>query len=222
VPKQIDTIDVQALLERGAVLIEVLPASAYDAEHLPGARNVPFPSLGPEAVAELDHTTPTIAYCYDHECDLSARAAHRLESLGFTDVYDYGPSKVAWLACGLPVEGTVPATSRAGAIAREATTCPLDSTVADIADVLGREPRVVVTTDEGVVLGVVRPEARTVAAATPIDQVMQGAPPSVRPSITASELAESMDEDARTFVLVTTPDGTLLGMIERADLFGPA
>ncbi|MGQ0577169.1 MAG: hypothetical protein ACT4RN_23650, partial [Pseudonocardia sp.] len=37
---------------------------------------------------------------------MSPRAACRLATLGFTQVYDYVPGKVDWLARNLPVEGT--------------------------------------------------------------------------------------------------------------------
>ena len=70
------------------------------------------------------------------------------------------------------------------------------------------------------VLGVVRAEARLLPGDTAVADVLDGAPPSVRPSITATELAGSMDRDGRPFVLVTRPDGVLLGVIERADLYG--
>jgi hypothetical protein len=36
---------------------------------------------------------------------MSARAAWRLEELGFRQVYDYVPSKIDWFANGLPREG---------------------------------------------------------------------------------------------------------------------
>jgi CBS domain-containing protein len=49
---------------------------------------------------------------------------------------------------------------------------------------------------------------------------MLTAPPSVRPSITAAELAKSMDEDGRRWVLVTHLDGVLVGVVHREDLDG--
>jgi rhodanese-related sulfurtransferase/CBS domain-containing protein len=217
--KQVSTVEVEKLREQGALLIEVLPKSAFEREHIAGAVNVPFSTLDSGAVADLDRTRPTIAYCYDHECDLSARAAHRLEALGFTDVYDYAASKVAWLAFDLPHEGTVPESSRAGSIAHDAPTCTIDATVGDINSDLSDHPRVVVLDDDGVVLGVVRAESASMPGDTDVADVMHGAPPSVRPSVTADELAKSMDDDARTFVLVTTPNGTLFGVIERDDLY---
>ena len=219
-PKQIDTQAVQALAADGAQLVEVLPESAYEQEHLPGAVNVPFTELDEDAVAELDPNAPTVVYCYDHECDLSARAAHRFEALGFTDVYDYVSSKAAWMACGLPIEGTVGAERRAGAVATPAPRCSITQTVGDVANELERHPRVVVTTDDGVVLGVVRREARLQDPSAMVADLMYGAAPSVRPSITTEELAESMDRDQRSFVLVTTPDGVLIGVVERGQLFG--
>jgi rhodanese-related sulfurtransferase len=223
VPKQVDTVDVRRLAASGAQLVEVLPEGAYEREHLPGAVNVPFTSLDAGSVAGLDPAAPTVVYCYDHECDLSARAAHRFEALGFTDVYDYVASKAAWMACGLPIEGTLRPERRAGAAARPAVRCALDATVGDVADTLrASEQRVVVTTDDGVVLGVVRGTAAGLDPSTPIAAVLDGAPPSVRPSVTTEELAESMDRDHRTFVLVTTPDGVLIGVIEREQLLGRA
>ncbi len=219
-PKQIDTDEVRLLAERGAQLVEVLPQSAFQREHLPGAVNVPFPDLDADAVESLDRSAPTVVYCYDHECDLSARAAHRFESLGFTDVYDYVASKAAWMAYGLPIEGTVAPQRRAGRVARPPVRAALHQTVAEIADALERRDRVVVTTDDGVVLGIVRREARLLHGSSRVTDVLDGAPPTVRPSITTDELAESMDRDQRPFVLVTTPDGVLIGVIERDDLLG--
>jgi hypothetical protein len=49
------------------------------------------------AVEQLDRTKPVVVYCYDYQCDLSPRAAHRLEQLRFAEVYEYVASKVAWL-----------------------------------------------------------------------------------------------------------------------------
>ncbi len=216
---QVTTTEVEQLREQGALLVEVLPKDAFEREHIAGAINLPFSTLDSGAVADLDRTRPTIAYCYDHECDLSARAAHRLVALGFTEVYDYAASKVAWLAFDLPHEGTVPDSSRAGSMAHAVPTCTSDATVGDIASELSDHPRVVVLDDDGVVLGVVRAEAAALPDDTAVLDAMHGAPPTVRPSVTADELAKSMDDDSRTFVLVTTPNGTLFGVIERDDLY---
>jgi rhodanese-related sulfurtransferase len=221
VVSSIDTERVRELADQGAVLIEVLPKPAYELEHLPGAISVPLEEFTADAVRELDPAHPTITYCYDYQCDLSARAAHRLESLGFSEVYDYTASKVAWLAMGLPAEGSRPTSRRAGAqVRRDVPTCRLDVTVGELEAIIGDAPRVVVLDDDRIVLGVVRREALTLEGVTPVASVLQPAPPSVRPSIPVDELAESMAEDGRSYVLVTHLDGELVGVIEHEDLHG--
>jgi rhodanese-related sulfurtransferase len=217
----IDTERVRALAEQGAVLIEVLPKTAYDLEHLPGAMSLPLEELTPDAVRGLDPDRPTIAYCYDYQCDLSARAAHRLETLGFSDVYDYTASKVAWMAMGLPAEGSRPSSQRAGALADgDVPTTSLGRTVGELDGKIGDAPRVVVLGDDRIVLGVVRSEALDLDAETPIETVLQPAPPSVRPSIPLDELAESMHKDGRSYVIVSHLDGTFVGVIEHGRLHG--
>lgn len=57
--------DIQALLDRGAQLIEVLPPDEYEEEHLPGAINLPLRKLEKEAKQRLDPGKPVIVYCWD-------------------------------------------------------------------------------------------------------------------------------------------------------------
>ena len=63
----IDREGVQALLEQGAQLVEVLPEDEYAYEHLPGAINIPLKTLDAASVAALDCDRPVIAYCYDYQ-----------------------------------------------------------------------------------------------------------------------------------------------------------
>jgi phage shock protein E len=60
-----DRREVQALLDRGAQLVEVLPPDEYDEEHLPGAINLPLRKLEKEARQRLDPGRPVIVYCWD-------------------------------------------------------------------------------------------------------------------------------------------------------------
>ncbi len=220
-PRRVDTDETERLLRAGAQVIEVLPQPDYEREHLPGARSIPLDAMHPDAVAGLDPDVTTIVYCYDYQCDLSARAARRLETLGFTDVRDYTASKAAWMACGLPVEGTIKSSSRAGAVARNGIPrCALGEKVGDLRDRFGDETVCVVLDDEGIVLGAVRREVVGLDDTTLVDDVMQPAPPTVRPGITTDELARSMARDGRTYVYVTTVDGALIGLVTRADLHG--
>jgi CBS domain-containing protein len=85
---------------------------------------------------------------------------------------------------------------------------------------IGDAARVVVLDDENVLLGVVRREALGLGPDGTVDSVLQPAPPSVRPSIPLDELAESMTEDGRAYVIVSHLDGTFVGVIEHDDLHG--
>jgi len=65
-PKEIDVAELRALLERDDVqLVEVLPESEYEEEHLPGAINIPLKSLNGDTAARLDKSRPTVVYCWN-------------------------------------------------------------------------------------------------------------------------------------------------------------
>jgi len=63
----IDRDGVLKLLERAAQLVEVLAASEYQSEHLPGAISIPLKELDAETAAQLDAERPVIVYCYDYQ-----------------------------------------------------------------------------------------------------------------------------------------------------------
>jgi rhodanese-related sulfurtransferase/CBS domain-containing protein len=215
-----DTTKVRDLLDAGAQVVEVLPASAWRREHLPGAVNLPLPQLRAGAVSGLDPQRPTVVYCYDHECDLSARGARVLEHLGFTEVYDYVGSKTAWLGEGLPVEGDVAPGDRAGARATRPPTCDPDATIGEVTAALTSDDTtvVVIVDDDDVVVGSLHPHAAALPATTPVLEAADPGPATVRPSITRFELAQSMDDDGQHHVIVSTSHGRLLGVVRRNDL----
>ena len=67
-PAEIDAPGLRELLKKEQVqLIEVLPACDYEEEHLPGAINIPLKSFTPEALAQLDRSTPVVVYCWDDD-----------------------------------------------------------------------------------------------------------------------------------------------------------
>jgi rhodanese-related sulfurtransferase len=61
----IDRAELQALVARGAQLIEVLPAEEYGEDHLPGARSLPLRDIDREAASTIDRSRPVIVYCWD-------------------------------------------------------------------------------------------------------------------------------------------------------------
>jgi rhodanese-related sulfurtransferase len=65
VPREIDREEVQRLIEAGAQLVEVLPSSEYEEDHLPGAINVPLSKVDAGVDQVIDRTRPVIVYCWD-------------------------------------------------------------------------------------------------------------------------------------------------------------
>ena len=209
--KRIETDEARRLHQAGAQFVEVLPADEFAREHIAGACSIPLAELTPTVA--LDRERAVVTYCYDHECDLSARAASLLVSYGFGDVSDYAPSKTAWFAAGLPSEGWIHDDDRAGALAdRTVATCGPNERTGS----LGAGLTVVLDEDE-VVLGVIDGRAATLPDVR-VGDVMQTGPVSVRPSIVRHELAESMDRAGEQHVLVTTSSGQLVGLLPRERL----
>src|SRR5919106_2091033 len=91
---------------------------------------------------------------------MSARAAWRLETLGFQHVYRYQAGKDDWLVARLPMEGTKPSVRTAADVARrDVPTCGLRDRVDQVAEQvrLGAWPLAVVLNERRVVLGRLRP-----------------------------------------------------------------
>jgi rhodanese-related sulfurtransferase len=59
--------DVQRLLAQDAQLVEALPPEEYEAQHLPGAINIPLKTLNRQSAAQFDRDRPVIVYCWDHQ-----------------------------------------------------------------------------------------------------------------------------------------------------------
>jgi rhodanese-related sulfurtransferase len=64
---RIDRNEVQRMLGARAQLVDVLPAQEYEAEHVPGAINIPLKILGRETARQLDSDRPVIVYCHDYQ-----------------------------------------------------------------------------------------------------------------------------------------------------------
>ena len=58
---------VRFLVDSGAQLVEVLPEQAYEAEHLPGAINLPLKQIDRQTTTQLQQDGPVIVYCYDSQ-----------------------------------------------------------------------------------------------------------------------------------------------------------
>jgi predicted transcriptional regulator len=75
----------------------------------------------------------------------------------------------------------------------------------------------VVLNDAGVALGLLRLDALDREADAPVEHVMDGGPPTIRPSVALEGIEDYFPKDAES-VLVTTPDGMLVGALTRTDV----
>lgn len=151
---------------------------------------------------------------------MSPRAAWRLESLGFTEVYDYVAGEADWLANGLPSEGGQAGRLRAGDLARPTVpTCGLSERVGDVRRRLwGMDwDGCVVTNDEGVVLGRLHGTAWDGLPDAAVGEVMESGPTTIRPSELLAGITARMRERHVSDILVTGSDGRLIGVLSRAD-----
>lgn len=100
--------ELRVLLDAGTVsLVEALSAQAYEAEHLPGAVNVPG-ELTPDLAANItaDRARTVVVYCSGPTCSRSKVTAAAFERLGYTDVRVYPGGKLDWWQAGLPLVGS--------------------------------------------------------------------------------------------------------------------
>ena len=151
---------------------------------------------------------------------MSPRAAWRLESLGFREVYDYVAGEADWFASGLPREGRHAAIPRAGDVARrDVPTCGLDERVGAVRGrvlAAGWDTCLVVN-EARVVLGRLRENALASDPGPPVEQVMEAGPTTIRPDTRLADIAERLRAKDVEAVVVTTPDGRLVVLLRRAD-----
>jgi hypothetical protein len=65
-PQEIhDRRTVQALMDAGAQVVEVLPRDEFEEDHLPGAIHISLSAIETEALRLLDPSRPVVVYCWD-------------------------------------------------------------------------------------------------------------------------------------------------------------
>ena len=151
---------------------------------------------------------------------MSPRAACRLESLGFTQVYDYVTGMADWTANGLPTEGEIAGVLRAGdAVRRDVPTCRLTERLGDVAERVKAAGQnvCIVTSEDGVVLGRLRGDALNADHDASVESVMEAGPTTIRPDVALEEFTEHMRARNVGSIVVTTSTGRLLGILYRKD-----
>jgi rhodanese-related sulfurtransferase len=101
----------QHLQDRKTKVINVLSKERYAQGHLPGSINVPEDS--PDFVEQVqrlipDKSTPMIVHCSSLECQASTKAARKLESHGYKEVYDFKAGLQGWQDAGNQFETGAP------------------------------------------------------------------------------------------------------------------
>lgn len=151
---------------------------------------------------------------------MSPRAAWRLDSLGFGEVYDYAGGKIDWFAAGFDREGSSAAQPTAGDLLHdEVPTCRLQDEVANVAAAVGDWDVCVVVNEERVVLGLLGRDALSgLHGDRRAGDVMRSGPSTYRPSVSAEELVGTLTEAGVERALITTSEGVLLGLVLTGEL----
>jgi Mg/Co/Ni transporter MgtE len=151
---------------------------------------------------------------------MSPRAAWRLESLGFGEVYDYVAGKLDWMAAGLPTEGTNATHPRAGDVSRkDVPTARLEDRLGDVRERVSASgwDAVVVTNNERVVLGLLRSKELAKDPELSIEKAMRPGPSTFRPYVAIKEMADSMTGHMLESAPITTSDGRIVGLLLQKD-----
>jgi len=86
-------------------IVEALPEKYFQAEHLPGAINIPHNEVREKASEMLpDKNAFIVVYCSNTECQNSRIATNTLQQMGYTNAHEYVEGKQHWLEARLPVE----------------------------------------------------------------------------------------------------------------------
>lgn len=120
-----------------------------------------------------------------------------------------------WAASALPTEGEQAAQPRAIDVLRDdVPRCRLDERTRAVRARVEQTKwhLAVVVNDLGVVLGLLRRDALDRDADEVVERVMEPGPRTIRPSLALRDIGAHITND-RDSLLVTTPDGVLLGVL---------
>ena len=151
---------------------------------------------------------------------MSPRAAARLESFGFKQVYDYVPGKTDWGSAGLPLDGANGSQTRAGAHVRtDVPVCRPDDRLAEVSDRLQDSgwDTCFVLDERGVVIGRLGRRAIHARENVSAEDAMTLGPSTIRPSARLGDMVERMRKQNLTNLPVTTSDGRFVGLLTRQD-----
>ena len=144
---------------------------------------------------------------------MSPRAAWRLERLGYGPVYDYAAGKVDWVGAGLATVRADHSERRALDDAdRDPPTCGPEDLV-DHAVKKAQGATLAVVNEQRIVLGRLRVGTAPASGETRVVDVMEAGPTTVRAHEPLIPLLERMARRQVDEIIVTTPEGMLLGVV---------
>jgi Mg/Co/Ni transporter MgtE len=135
-------------------------------------------------------------------------------------VFDFAAGKAAWLAAGLPIEGAEAGVPRAGGYSRvDVPTCSLDESLQSVRDRVSAAgwDTCIVVNDARIVLGRLGRSALTGGSDATVEQAMSEGPSTIRPDTTLEAITQRLREQKLTTALVTTLEGTLVGLLRLDD-----
>lgn len=82
---EIDSWDLKVALDESenVIVIDTRSLQAYEAEHIPGAINIPHRQMNAESTAHLDKSALLVTYCDGIGCNASTKGALAMTKLGF-------------------------------------------------------------------------------------------------------------------------------------------
>lgn len=152
---------------------------------------------------------------------MSARAAWRLVSMGFTQVFRYTAGKADWSASGLPTEGQSVDSRRAGNLARgDIETCGLTERADAVRQRLRAKAASIcaVVNEQRVLLGHVRAEQVEPNSNYVVEEIMTAGPTTIRPNTPLETVIKFFEAHKPDTVWVTTSDGEVMGLLSREDV----
>ena len=151
---------------------------------------------------------------------MSPRAAARLETLGFTKVFDYVGGKRDLLTAALPKAGRSAAAPIAGDALRSGDIiCHLGDRLGDVVE---RVPVVwghscIVVGGHHFVVGIIPNKSLEGNPKAPVEDIMQLSPPTVSQDTPLEMVVETLRDGYINNTLVTDPEGRLLGVVYLED-----
>lgn len=85
-------------------LLEVLSEEDYKEGHIPHAISIPVNNLEEKTPQIIpDKKSKIVVYCSSFTCTASSGAARKLQSMGYSNVFDYKGGKKDWVSADLPL-----------------------------------------------------------------------------------------------------------------------